>query len=157
MADQATLTDGPSNRIDSPIVEGIVGNMTEFGGNLLTLAELQGRLALYDAQECAARAVMPVALAVGGAVLAAAGLPVLLIGAASLLAEATGWPEGLALLVCGLVALGLGGVLAFLFGRRIGASFESFRRSRDEFTRNLAWVKTVLLQSGRPAPRGRRY
>lgn len=156
MADQATLTNGPSNRIDSPIVEGIVGNVTEFGGNLLTLAELQGRLAVYDAQESVGRAVLPVALTVAGAVLAVSSLPVLLIAGGYLLAEATGWSMGLALLAVGGGALVLGGLLAFLFGRRIGASFESFRRSRDEFGRNLAWIKTVLAQSGKPATRGRR-
>jgi hypothetical protein len=155
MADQATLTNGSSDRIHSPIVEGIVGNVTEFGSNLLTLAELQGRLALYDAQESAGRAVLPVALTLGGTVLALASLPVLLIAGGYLLSDATGWSIGLSLLVCGAGALVLGGLLAFFFSRRIGASFESFRRSRDEFGRNLAWVKTVLAQSGKKVPQGR--
>lgn len=149
MADQATVSNGPSDRIHSPIVEGIVGNVTEFGSNLLTLAELQGRLAIYDAQETAGRALLPLALAVAGGVLAAASLPVLLMAAGFLVAGATGWPLGWALLLCGGVALIAGSLLGALFGRRIGTSLESFRRSRDEFNRNLSWVKTVLSQSGR--------
>lgn len=150
MADEATMTNGPRDQIDSPIVDGIVGNVTEFGGNLLTLAELQARLALLDAREGAGRAVLPVLLAVGGVVLASASLPVVLIAAGLMLAAASGWPLGLSLLLCGASALVLGAGLTFLFGRRVSACFDSFHRSREEFSHNLAWVKTVLSHSGRP-------
>lgn len=153
MADEATLGNGPANRINSPIVEGIVGNVTEFGSNLLSLAELQGQLALCDAQDAAAKAKWSVVLAVLGVVLALVALPVLLIGLGFVLARALDVPQGVGLLIAGGAGLALGGLLAFLFGRRIGSSFESFRRSTDEFGRNLAWLKTVLAHSGKSAAR----
>lgn len=144
MADQATMTNNPGAQNHPPSADGIVENVTEFGGNLITLVELQAQLALRDAQEGVDRAILPVAFVAVGAALALASLPVLLIAAGLLLAAATGWNLGPSLLLCGVVALIVGTSLAFLCGRRVGGCFASFDRSRDEFHRNLAWVKTAL-------------
>ena len=59
------------------------------------------------------------------------------------------------LLLTAVVALALAGLIAWLSGTRLGHSFEAFRRSSDELARNVAWIKTVLAHSGRPAPHRR--
>jgi hypothetical protein len=155
MADEATVTNGERVRVDSPIVEGVIGNIADFSTNLVTLGELQAKLAACDLRESVGRAVVPTALAGLGAVLVVAAFPVALIGAADLLESATGLSRGASLLLCALAAAVVGGVVAYLGVRSLGRSFESFRRSSDEFNRNLAWVKTVLSQSGRMPSRTR--
>ncbi|MHC5539720.1 phage holin family protein, partial [Singulisphaera rosea] len=59
------------------------------------------------------------------------------------------------LLLTGVAVLLASGVAAVFATLRFTRSFESFRRSREEFTRNLSWIRTVLVYSGRAAPRRR--
>ena len=49
----------------------------------------------------------------------------------------------------------IGVVLALVGLRGLGGSFSSFDRSKEELARNLSWVKTVLVHSGRTPPRKR--
>jgi uncharacterized membrane protein YqjE len=155
MADQAAVNGGTRVRIHSPFVEGVLGNVADFGSDIASLAELQAKLALIDLKESAGRAALPAGLIVASAALVLGSLPVGLLGLAELLVRAfsieRGWAyiaTAAAITVCALI-LGLAGLASL---RR---SFESFRRSREELTRNVAWVKTVLAQSRRytPAPR----
>jgi hypothetical protein len=155
MADQTTVTNGEKVRVDSPIVEGVIGNIADLGTNLVTLAELQARLAILDLRESVRKAAVPAGLTALGGLLVVAALPVALVGAANLLAAGTGLSIGVSLLLSALAALVVGGLTAFLAARVIGRCFGCFRRSSDEFTRNLAWVKTVLAQSGRMPTRTR--
>jgi hypothetical protein len=128
---------------------GVVSNIADFSNDIATLAELQAKLAAYDAKEAASRATIPLIILGAGSVLAVASLPVILIGVAELIATSAGISTGKAQLIVGLVALLLA-VLACLFGARGSLqSLDSFRRSREELTRNLSWIRTVLVYSGR--------
>ena len=152
MADQATLNShsGDKVKVNSPLVEGVLGNMAEFSTDLISLAELQARLAAADLKESTSRAVLPTGLLVGGAILAVVSLPVLLGGVGYLIHENSTLSIGWSFLVTALATLALGALLAFVGLRGLGSSFSSFDRSKEELTRNLAWVKTVLVHSGRP-------
>src|SRR5690349_2849390 len=113
MAHQAALNGGSRVRINSPFVEGVLGNLAEFGGDIATLAELQAQLAARDLKESASRAALP---AVGVAVAAALALgcvPILLFGVAELLVLA-GMKLAWALIVTGAVALTLAGLIGWL-------------------------------------------
>jgi membrane protease YdiL (CAAX protease family) len=135
------------NQTASPL--GLVSNIADFGNDIVTLTELQAKLAAYDAKEAASRAILPLAVLGVGAVLALASLPVILIGLADLIARSTRISGGMAQLVVGLVTLLLA-LLACLIGARGSLqSLDSFRRSREELTRNLSWIRTVLIYSGR--------
>jgi hypothetical protein len=127
--------------------EGVLTNLGEVTSDIATLAELQAKLTLIDAKEAVGRATLPtVILGVSAAVLVAT-VPVLLIGLAFVLAAALQISQGAALLITGAVVGAVAGVVAFLSLREFLHSFESFRRSRDELTRNIAWIKTVLTQN----------
>lgn len=154
MADQASVRNG--NRLQfGPAPEGVFGSLAEFGNDVATLAELQARLALIDLKESTDRARFPLALILLGAALALACLPVALIGGAELLAEALGWSHGLALLAVAGIALVLAVVMVGVAAALLPRSFDSFRRSRDELTRNVNWLRTVIVHSGRSIPRRR--
>jgi hypothetical protein len=131
----------------------VLGGITEFGNDIANLAELQARLALIDLRDCLQKALVPVALVGAGLIALIGALPVALLGLAGLLASALKISQAAAQLLTGGVALAvaLGTVAAAAL--RIGPTFQSFRRSREELTRNLAWIRTVLLYSGRDLPR----
>jgi len=53
------------------------------------------------------------------------------------------------MMVVALIGLVISGVAAALLARSLTRSFSYFRRSQEELERNLAWVKTTLIHSGR--------
>ena len=116
-------------------------------GDLTELAELQAKLLAADAKIAARRSAASVALLVGGAVLAAAGLPVLLVALGYGLVAA-GLPAWAGFLIAAAVGVAAGGLLAWLGWRGLGRAAGTFRRSGDAFSQNVAWVKQSL--SGDP-------
>jgi len=155
MAHQATVNKNESVPIDAPATA-VVNNLAEFGHDFATLAELQTKLAVIDLKETAGHAALPAGALAAALVLLLGSVPVLLIGVAELIVDYTTITLGWALLLTAGVALGLAIVIGALGASRIGASFASLQRSREELTRNVAWIKTVLAYSGRSAPSQRR-
>ena len=146
---------GPRVAIDSPLTEGVFGNLAEFASDATSLAELQTQLALLDLKASAAKATIPAGLTAAGLGLATAALPVLLLAVGELLVQYTQLTRGWSYMIVALVALVLGGALAAIFAGRLGKAFDSFQRSREELARNVAWIKTVLAYSGRGRSRTR--
>ena len=132
---------------------GVVSNLADFGNDIATLAELQAKLAVLDAKESVARATTPLIVLGAGAAVALASLPVILLGLADLIASNTRVSPGLARLLVGLGALILAGGAAFLGLKGSTASLEGFRRSREELARNISWIRTVIVHSGRSSGR----
>jgi len=159
MADQAAVRHGGAGNGTARLgpeaaARGVVGNIAELGNDVATLAELQAKLTLIDLKEGTSRALIPTIVAAIAAVLALSSVPVALIGLAFLLARALGRDqEGWAFLIVAGSTLILAGVAAAIAALRLGRSFESLRRSREELTRNLAWIRTVLVHSGRLSTR----
>jgi uncharacterized membrane protein len=133
----------------------LVGNLAEFGNDIATLAELQAKLATHDAKECVRRATIPLIVVVAASVLAVGSVPVFLIGLADWIAASTRLSAGAAQLIVGFVCLVVAGVAGALALKASLRSLESFRRSQEELTRNLSWIRTVLVHSGRTVSRPR--
>jgi hypothetical protein len=129
----------------------VFSGVAEFGENLMTLAELQARLAAMEMRQNVEAVKVTGLVVMGGALLAMASLPVILIGLAELLASGLGMGRGPALLGVSIVALLIGGACAAIAGIRLRHSTAGFPVSREELARNLNWVRTVMLHSGRPA------
>ena len=172
MADQATITSmngpaangGPRRGVSSgdrassasgqeANASSVVSNVAGFSENLLTLGELQARLAAkelvrnYDAAKTAG------AVGLAGFVIVVASVPIVLLGIVELLVSELAMKRGYALLgVAGAAILIGGSSVAFaaiwLRRQRLG-----FPLSGEEMTRNLNWVRTVLRYSGRPPQR----
>jgi len=150
MADQAAIS---GNYSGGQQPEGVVGSVSEFGSDIATLAELQGKLALIDFKECLAKALIPLALVAVGLIVLLGAVPVVLLGAAALLAAALKIGSGQAMLLTGGGVLVLTATVVIVAALKLGPAFSSFNRSREELSRNLAWIRTVVLYSGRSVPR----
>jgi hypothetical protein len=151
MDDQAQVKgDRPNGR-----PEGVVGSLADFGNDVATLAELQVKLAALDLKEATGRATLPLVLIAVGAVLIIGCVPVAVAGLAVWLGGLLGLSLGVSLLLTGLALMVVAAVVAGLAARRLRGSVESFRRSTEELNRNISWIRTVLVHSGRPAPRRR--
>jgi hypothetical protein len=153
MADEASLTNGARMRTSSPI-EGVFDNLVEFSGNLVTLGELQAKLAAYELRNCVQQATWPVAMIVVACVIALGSIPVILFGVAEWLVRAAAISHASALLLTGFGALIVAGILAGAATPLLRRSFDRLQHTRDEFTRNINWIKTVLTHSGRSSARG---
>ena len=140
-----------SNTTASPLT--VVGNIADFGNDIATLAELQAKLTLMDAKDAVTRATTPLIVLAAGLGLALASLPVILIGLADLIAASTKLSAGASQLLVGVVALGLAGLALFFGWNGSTGALASFRRSTEELTRNISWVRTVLVHSGRSGGR----
>jgi hypothetical protein len=152
MADQASVKDGHHHQrasANGAPEQQVVGGIAGFGSDMATLAELQAQLAVTDLKESVQKAALPLALLAGGVIALIGAVPVVLLGLAALLATALKISPGGAMLLTGGAVLLLALVVVVISASKIGPSFASFRRSREELTRNLAWIRTVLLYSGR--------
>jgi hypothetical protein len=81
--------------------------------------------------------------------IAAASTVVGLAGLALWLASILQVQAGIVMMVVALAAIVIAGVASALLARSLIASFSTFRRSREELERNIAWIKTTILHSGR--------
>jgi Putative Actinobacterial Holin-X, holin superfamily III len=138
----------PANSIDSSSA-GVVTNVTGFGEDLLTLAELQTRLIGIEIRQNLEAVRSSGALIVIGSIVAVSALPVILVGIAELLISELGMKRGYALLSVGAVAIVIAGscmaiARSWLRTKRLGLPLAS-----EEFARNVNWLRTILRQSGR--------
>ena len=144
MARQATLNTDPSASLN-----GMINGIGDLGNNLVTLTTLQARLAAEDFRESASRA-QPALIAAAVLIpLGFASFTVGLFGLASWMSADLGIPLGRSLLIVAAGGIILCSSMAVLVSRRLLASLSSFRRSGEELERNIAWLRTVLMHSGR--------
>jgi hypothetical protein len=129
----------------------VVGNLADFGDDLLNLAELQAHLAAIELRQNLQAARIGSVVIACGAVLAMAAIPIALAGIAELLVSYAGMNRGIALIAVSVATLAIAGICIALAIGRLRAADMGFPLTREEFTRNINWVRTVLLYSGRSA------
>ena len=134
---------------------GVVGSISDFANDVATLAELQAKLAAADLRQTADQVAIPLIVVASAAAIVLAALTVGMLGVADLIVLLLNVSPGTAKLITAAVGLGLSALLAYVSLGGLSRSLEPLRRSREELTRNLAWLKTVLVYSGRAYPRRR--
>jgi hypothetical protein len=122
----------------------VATSFSELTHDAIELAELQAQLLALDIKETSQSTKTSLILAIVGSCLLLGTIPIALIAMAELLIEQLDWSHsasyGVATLVGILVSAG---ILATAFARfRSGIS--SMKRSREELSRNIAWIKTSL-------------
>ena len=144
MARQETLNTGRAASVN-----GMLGGIGDLGGNVVTLATLQAQLAAEDLRVTLTHA-LPALIAAGVVVpLAFASVSVGLFGVAYWISVDLNIPLARTLLGVAVGGLVVAGLVGFLAIRRLRASFGSFRRSQEEFKRNVDWLRTVIANGGR--------
>jgi Putative Actinobacterial Holin-X, holin superfamily III len=129
--------------------DGLTKNMGKLTHDLVSLAEFQCELFRSDCREGFQRMLVPVALLLVAGIVALGTVPIALILMAELLAQAAGLSRAAAFSIAtlsgGIVAVALG-VVGWTYLR---GAVRVFACSRDEWNRNLTWIKQALK---RPAP-----
>jgi hypothetical protein len=127
----------------------VAKGMGELTHDIVSLAELQFELFRIDCREGIKRMLIPVALLLVAGIVAVGTVPIALMLIAELLTQAAGLSRAAAFSIAALsgfiVALAMG-VAGWSCLRGVVGMFE---RSREELTRNMAWIRHVLK---RPAP-----
>lgn len=152
MADQASVNRAAS-LANGAAPEGVVESIAEFVNDVTTLADLQTQLAIYDTKEVLGRATWPLVFIAASVAVALAGLFVTLFGLAGFIASLVTLNPGLVYLIVGLAALAIAGIVGWVSYKRSLQSLSSYQRSREELSRNIAWLKTVIVHSGRSGSR----
>lgn len=130
--------------------EGVRSGLAGLLHDLTMLTELQLKLLSVDAKEATGRAVLPVMLFGVAAVFSLSALPLLLIALAQLLRDQAGWPAAAATVTAVAVGLIVAGVCAAVGYFRLKNCLAPLARSREEFNRNVAWLRDALKrQDGR--------
>jgi hypothetical protein len=123
--------------------------MGELTHDIVSLAELQFELFRIDCREGIRRILIPTALLLFAGIVAVGTVPIAMILVAEFLVQVAGLSRAAAFSIAALsgfiVALAMGVVGWFCLRGVVHA----FVRSREELTRNMAWIKHALK---RPAP-----
>lgn len=126
----------------------VAGNIADVAHDLTLLAELQAQLLAADLKQTGRKLALPAGLALVALAIALGSFPVFLLAVAALLVQA-GMALWGALAVAAALGLVLAGVLLGAAWLGIRSNLKILDRSREEFARNLDWVKNVLRKSGR--------
>ena len=128
-------------RVEQP---NVATSFSELTHDAIELAELQARLLTLDLKETSESTKVSLTLGVVGCCLLLGSIPVALIAFAELLIEQLDWSRaagfGAATLVGILVSAGLLGTA----WARFRSGLSTMKRSHEELSRNIAWIKSSL-------------
>jgi Putative Actinobacterial Holin-X, holin superfamily III len=137
-----------SNGRQRPQMPDVAGSVSGLTHDVIELTELQAQLFLLDLKKSSQKTRTCVILAIIGVCLLLASLPVALFALAELLVEQLEWSPSAGLGVATLVGLLLSAIFAGAAYSIVRSGLVSLERSRDEFNRNIAWIKSTLRNRG---------
>jgi len=149
MADQTSVRDH-NGKPEAP-ARAIGRNVSEFAHDFTALADLQLKLLSVDMKQAMRRLRLPTILAIVAGALALGTIPVILLGIGYLFIEYAELSVAWSFLLTALLSLIVVAILLGVAYARIRGSMSILNRSRDEFIRNVNWIKMVL-QHPRSAP-----
>jgi hypothetical protein len=151
MVDQAQQVSGNGRSEETP-PRAVARSAGELVHDLVTLAELQARLAMVEARDGINRLILAVILLAAGLLVAVGSIPIALAALALLLDATTTLTQvqafGVALLVGVVIAAVLSGIGYGILRSRTNM----FARTQFEWQRNLRWIKDALTTRSRVTP-----
>lgn len=136
----------PFRSTSSPFSD-FASQAAEVTSDVVELAELQVKLARLDAAEAVKRVVWPLGFILLAACLAIASLPVIFFGLAGLLQELSGWMPWVCQLIVGVIGIVIAIAIAASSLRTISRAFNTFERSSQELSKNIAWFKSIFRKT----------
>jgi hypothetical protein len=122
----------------------VASSFSELTHNAIELAELQAQLFSLDVKETSQSAGISIALVVGSVCVLLGTVPVALIAIAQVFVEKLQWSQsagyGMAALIGTIASAGVGAAAY----TRFSSGIATMKRSREEFNRNIAWLKSNL-------------
>jgi len=146
---KASMSTNGRVRTDDPNVAMSFSGLTH---DAIELAELQAQLFALDVKSSSRKARTSLVLAVVGLCILLGTIPVALIALAELLNEVIGWPTAAGYGVATLVGLLISAGILLAAWASIRQGIVTMQRSRDELTKNIAWLKSSLRSRAQVNP-----
>ncbi len=127
-----------------PHKSSVTKSVASLARDAVELGELQLELIKLDTAEAVRKFQSTIVLAAIGAFLLIACLPVALHGVAEALVEFADWTRPVAFGASVGVGLGVSAIVLGFSWSRLKKGLASWRRSSEEFSRNIEWLKSAL-------------
>jgi hypothetical protein len=122
----------------------VAASFSGLAHDIIELSELQAQLFVHDVKSTGQKTRTALVLSVVGLCVLLGTIPVLLIALGQFIAEQTGWPQSAGLAIGAVLGIVASAVLLAVARNRLSAGVNSLQQSRDEFNRNIAWIKASL-------------
>lgn len=126
---------------------------TSFSGlahDVIELGELQAQLFVHDVNSTVQKTRTSLLLGVVGVCILLGSVPVLLFAIAEFFVEQFDWPRSAGFTVAAIIGIGASVGLLAAAWNRLSVGLHSLQRSRDELSRNIAWIKSSLRTQSSP-------
>jgi hypothetical protein len=144
---ETTMSTNGRTRAERPNVATSFSGLTH---DAIELAELQAQLFTLDVKETTQSVKVSLTLAIVGVSLLLGAIPIALIALAELLTYLLDWPRAASYGVSTLVGLLLSGALIATAYSRLKSGMGAMKRSREELSRNITWIKSSLRSRANP-------
>lgn len=135
-----------NQKVDSPEQRPLGTNIASLVRDLARMGDLQLQLLSLDVKQFWSSARIGLTISLLAAIAILASLPVLLLGIAGVLERVTGWSPDVCRLILGAATTVVGASVMWVAVTRVGNAAATFKRSQEELTENLKWVREVLHQ-----------
>ena len=126
---------------------GVTKDMGELTHDIVSLGELQFELFRDDLRKGLRGLLLPVVLLLLAGIVAFGTVPIALILLAEILMQVAGLSRAPALSIAALSGLLVAVALGVVGWSRVRGVGRVFKRSREELTRNMTWIKQALKRS----------
>jgi hypothetical protein len=156
MVDETTMNQRNGSTPAPP--DGVAKDMGELTHDIVSLAELQFELFRNDCREGIRGLLIPVALLLVAGIVAVGTVPIALMLMAELLVQGVGLSRAAAFSIATLGGFLVAAALGVVGWSHIRGAGRVFKRSREELTRNMTWIKHALkrpptIESPKPEDR----
>ena len=125
----------------------VAASFSGLAHDAIELTELQAQLLVMDAKAASRAARTSAILGIVATCLLLGAVPVMLLAIGETLAAVFDWPRWVAMSVAAVIGLLLSGAAGAAAWFRLWSGLASFKRSREELSHNIAWIKANLKRN----------